>query len=123
MEISCHDLGPDDRKCVETAVQINAFVPWLVSVGKIEAREYEVLRVERRWRHDGGPQSPCQREVLTMDFPSGRVRVSDIPIPRPGTTCTLLDQETHSYRLVRGHYYVDTSPNNDVGQLDKPKNK
>ena len=59
--------------------------------------------------------SRCQRHVLTMDFDSGAVSVADIPTHKKG--CEAL-KETDSYRLVRGNYYVGTSPGNN---MDKPK--
>jgi hypothetical protein len=57
----------------------------------------------------------CHRHVLTMTFSSGAVSTSDIPTHEKG--CEEF-QETDSYRLVRGNYYVDTSPAND---MDKRK--
>jgi len=50
-----------------------------------------------------------------MDFDSGAVSVSDIPTHKKG--CEMF-QQTDSYRLQRGNYYVDTTPGNDA---DKPK--
>ena len=59
----------------------------------------------------------CHSHVLTMTFISGAVSTSDIPTHEKG--CEEFT-ETDSYRLVRGNYYVDTSPNNDT---DKPTAK
>lgn len=55
----------------------------------------------------------CHSHVLTMTFSSGAVSTSDIPTHEKG--CEVFT-ETDSYRLVRGGYYIDTSPN---GDLDK----
>ncbi|SRR6266851_280842 len=53
----------------------------------------------------------CHHHVLTMTFASGAVSTSDIPTRAKG--CEEFP-ETNSYRLVRGNYYVDTSPANDL---------
>lgn len=65
--------------------------------------------------YGGDEPSRCQRHVLTLDFDSGAVSVSDIPTRKVG--CEAFT-ETDSYKLVRGQYYVDTTPGND---LDKKK--
>jgi hypothetical protein len=65
--------------------------------------------------YGGDESSRCQRHVLTIDFDSGAASVSDIPTRKTG--CEAFT-ETDSYRLIWGHYYVDTTPNND---LDKKK--
>jgi len=53
----------------------------------------------------------CHRHVLSMSFASGAVSASDIPTHEKG--CETFKQ-TDSYRLVRGQYYVDTTPGNDA---------
>jgi hypothetical protein len=50
-----------------------------------------------------------------MNFASGIMSVSDIPTRVKG--CEMFT-ETNTYRLKRGNYYIDTSPDND---LDKKK--
>lgn len=55
----------------------------------------------------------CHRHVLSMSFASGVVSTSDIPTHEKG--CETF-KTTDSYRLVRGEYYVDTTPGNDGGQ-------
>lgn len=59
--------------------------------------------------------SRCQHPVLTLDFDSGAVCVADIPTRKAGCEAFA---ETDSYKLVRGKYYVDATPGND---LDKKK--
>jgi hypothetical protein len=60
----------------------------------------------------------CHRHVLTMTFASGAVSTSDIPTHEKG--CEMFP-ETDSYRLVRGYYYIDTSPGNDDGRAYKDR--
>lgn len=69
--------------------------------------------------YDADPSSKkvderCHRHVLSMSFASGAVSTSDIPTHEKG--CEAFRQ-TDSYRLVRGEYYVDTTPGNEG---DKP---
>jgi len=58
----------------------------------------------------------CHRHILAMSFVSGAVSTSDIPTQEKG--CEAFT-ETNSYRLVRGNYYVDTTPGNDRDKLNK----
>jgi hypothetical protein len=107
-----------DKTCRELSVALAA-VPVMISVQDIDEDEYAVDSWSAHGlvaSYGGGEgYSRCQRRVLTMDFDSGTVSVSDIPTHKKG--CEAL-QDTDSYRLVRGNYYVDTSPGND---MDKPK--
>jgi len=108
-----------NKICIEISVTL-APVPGMVSVQDIDDSEYDVNSWDAHgllasYGGDEGSASPCQRHVLTMDFDSGAVSVSDIPTHRKG--CEAFT-ETDSYRLVRGNYYVDTSPGND---MDKPR--
>jgi hypothetical protein len=59
----------------------------------------------------------CHSHILTMNFASGAVSTSDIPTHEKG--CEEFP-ETDSYRLIRGSYYIDTTPGND---MDKPHPK
>ena len=52
-----------------------------------------------------------------MSFRSGSVSTSDIPTHEKG--CEMFP-ETDTYRLVRGQYYVDTTPGNDAEKPTKP---
>jgi hypothetical protein len=109
-----------NKTCTETSVTI-APTPQMVSIQEIDDEDYDINTWDAHGllASYGGEElsaSPCQRHVLTMDFDSGAVSVSDIPTRRKG--CEAFT-ETDSYRLVRGNYYVDTSPGNDA---DKPKN-
>jgi len=107
-----------NKTCTETSVTI-APTPQVVSITEIDDEDYDINRWDAHGllaSHGGDVSaSPCQRHVLTMDFDSGAVSVSDIPTRKKG--CEAFT-ETDSYRLVRGNYYVDTSPGNDA---DKPK--
>ena len=72
--------------------------------------------------YDADPSSKkvderCHRHVLSMSFASGAVSTSDIPTHEKG--CESFRQ-TDSYRLVRGQYYVDTTPGNHGGNSIKP---
>jgi hypothetical protein len=116
VKITCRH---SDKTCTEIIVTL-APVPGMVSVQDIDDSEYDVNSWDAHgllasYGGDEGSASPCQRHVLTMDFDSGAVSVSDIPTHRK--SCEAFT-ETDSYRLVRGNYYVDTSPGND---MDKPK--
>jgi hypothetical protein len=59
----------------------------------------------------------CHRHVLSMSFASGAVSTSDIPTRERG--CEVF-KTTASYRLIRGVYYVDTTPGNDAEKPVKP---
>lgn len=107
-----------DRMCKELSVTL-AVTPGLVSLSDIDETEYGIDTWDTHGliaSFGGEPAlSRCQRHVLTMDFDSGGVSVSDVPTRKKD--CEAFT-ETDSYRLVRGNYYVDTSPGND---MDKPK--
>jgi hypothetical protein len=107
----------NNKTCTETSVTI-APTPQMISIQEIDDEEYDINTWEAHGllaSYGDDPSSPCQRHVLTMDFDSGAVSVSDVPTRKKG--CEAFT-ETDSYRLVRGNYYVDTSPGNDA---DKPK--
>jgi hypothetical protein len=122
VRINCENYGPDDRRCVELSVTL---APTRISVGiqEIDTQEYAIDRWDDRGliASYGGDESDltskCQKHVLTMDFASGAVSVSDIPTHMKGCEAFTV---TNSYRLVRGEYYVDTTLNNDS---DKPTQK
>ena len=92
----------------------------MVIIKDIDDTMYDVDRWDSHGltaSYGGGVRfSRCQRHVLTMDFDSGAVSVSDIPTRKKG--CEVFT-ETNSYRLVRGMYYVDTSPGNDMDKVKK----
>jgi hypothetical protein len=115
VKIVCTHAG---KVCRELSVVLAA-APGMVSIQEINETEYEVASWDARglvaW-HDPG-LTGCQRQVLTMDFDSGAVSVSDVPTHRK--ECAAFT-ETNTYRLARGTYYVDTSPGNDQ---DKPYQK
>lgn len=124
LKIECHNYGNDDRKCVEITVTL-APVKAMVGVQSIDTEEYDV----DSWDLNGivasygggeGLSAQCQRHTLTINFASGAVVASDIPIHKKG--CEAFT-ETDSYRLVRGNYYVDTSPNNDFDNPATAGNK
>jgi len=116
VKIECHNYGVDDRKCLEITVSLAA-VKTMVSVQDIDTEEYDIDSWDEHGliaSYGGDIPAQCQRHVLTMSFESGTVSLADVPTHKKG--CEALT-ETNSYRLVRGNYYVDTSPNND---MDKP---
>lgn len=107
------------KTCYETSVTL-AVVPISVAIQEIAQEEYTIYSWDAHglvasYGGDEESGSKCQRHVLTMDFESGAVSVSDIPTHKKG--CEMF-KETDSYRLQRGNYYVDTTPGNDA---DKPR--
>ena len=116
VKIECDNNGVDGRQCIEIDVTLAA-AKTIVSVQDIDTEEYKVDSWDEHGliaSYGGDTAAPCQRHVLTMNFESGEVSLSDIPTHRKGCEAFA---ETNPYRLVRGNYYVDTSPNND---MDKP---
>lgn len=107
-----------DKTCKELSATIAPAVG-MVSIQEIDEEEYTVDSWDAHGlvASYGGDEiySRCQRHLLTMDFDSGAVSVADVPTHKTG--CEAF-KETDSYRLVRGNYYVDTTPGND---LDKQK--
>jgi hypothetical protein len=107
----------NSKLCTETSVTLGV-VPALVSIQDIDNTEYPVDKWDEHGitaSYGGDESSRCQRHVLTIDFDSGAVSVADIPTQKAGCEAFA---ETDSYKLVRGNYYVDTTPGND---LDKKK--
>ena len=108
------------KKCEEIQVLLGP-TQELVSVGPIDHYEYDV----KSWDEVvliGVGRGPfeCQSKVLTIVFASGAVSVSDTPTGAKG--CEQFTQ-TKSYRLARGKYYVDTTPNNDADKMDRSPSK
>ena len=102
-----------NKQCEEIIVTLGP-VKDMVSVQDIDTATYDVDKWDANGltaSYGGDLSSPCQRHVLTMDFDSGAISVADIPTRKKG--CEAFT-ETDSYRLVRGMYYVDTSPGNDT---------
>lgn len=119
VKIECHSYASLPRECVEINVTIAA-ATGMVSIQEIDSSTYDVNTWDSRGlvaSYGGDESSRCQRHVLTMEFASGAVSVSDIPTRVKG--CEAFT-ETDSYRLVRGNYYVDTSPGNDMDKPYKP---
>jgi hypothetical protein len=107
-----------DKECVETSVTLGLMKD-MVSIQDIDDTTYDVDKWDSHGltaSFGGDASSRCQRHVLTMDFESGAVSVADIPTRQKG--CEAFT-ETNSYRLVRGMYYVDTSPGNDMDKQRK----
>jgi hypothetical protein len=107
-----------NKECVELSVTLGA-VTDMVSVQDIDDATYDIDKWDSHGltaSFGGDSSSRCQRHVLTMDFASGAVSVADIPTRQKG--CEAFT-ETDSYRLVRGMYYVDTSPSNDMDKQRK----
>jgi hypothetical protein len=107
----------NSKICTETSVTLGA-APTLVSVEDVDNTDYALDKWDEHGltaSYGGNETSRCQRHVLTIDFDSGAVSVADIPTRK--TRCEAF-AETDSYKLVRGKYYVDTTPGND---LDKKK--
>jgi hypothetical protein len=58
----------------------------------------------------GNDFDKCHRHVLTMVFSSGAISTSDIPTHEKG--CEMFPK-TNSYRMARGNYWFDTTPQKD----------
>jgi hypothetical protein len=120
VHITCESLR-GDSKCIELSVTL-APTKILVGIQELNTQEYAIDRWDDKGliASYGGDEldSECQRHVLTMDFGSGAVTVSDIPTHMKA--CEAFTT-TNSYRLVRGEYYVDTTPNNDLDKHDADK--
>jgi hypothetical protein len=111
------------RSIAGTLAQTTGSASNSVGIQELDTVEYAIDRWDDRGLiasyggNESDPSTKCQRHVLTMDFESGAVSVSDIPTHMKGCEAFTV---TDSYRLVRGEYYVDTTPNNDG---DKPPKK
>jgi hypothetical protein len=120
VSIECRNYADLPKECVEISVTI-APEKRMVSIQEIGSATYDVNSWDSRGlvaSYGGGVDSLCVRHRLTMDFSSGAVSLSHIPIRTKGCEA-LRSIETDSYRLVRGNYYVDTTPGNDVGEMRK----
>jgi hypothetical protein len=105
------------KECTEISVTLGVVIV-SVSIEDLDTTTYNIDKWDEHGltaSYGGDESSRCQRHVLTIDFDSGAVSVSDIPTRKAG--CEAFT-ETDSYKLVRGNYYVDTTPGND---LDKKK--
>jgi len=105
------------KECTEISVSLGP-VPSMVLIRDLDSSNYDVDKWDQHGltaSYGGDEASPCQRHVLTIDFDSGAVSVSDIPTRKTG--CEAFTA-TDSYKLVSGQYYVDTTPGND---LDRKK--
>jgi hypothetical protein len=105
------------KECTEISVTLGP-TPDLVSVQELNSTSYGVDKWDEHGltaSYGGDFPSLCQRHVLAVDFDSGAVSVTDIPTRKAGCEAFA---ETLPYKLVRGNYYVDTTPGND---LDKKK--
>lgn len=114
VKIWCHTYM---NKCTEISVMLGP-VKNMVAISEVDTTDYDVDKWDEHGitaSYGGDESSRCQRHVLTLDFDSGAVSVSDIPTRKAGCEAFV---ETDSYKLVRGQYYVDTTPGND---LDKKK--
>ncbi len=115
VKISCTRYN---KECMEISVTLGP-VKDMVIIQDIDDTIYDVDRWDSHGltaSYGGAGFSRCQRHVLTMDFDSSAVSVSDIPTRKKG--CEAFT-ETNSYRLVRGMYYVDTSPGNNMDKVKK----
>jgi hypothetical protein len=105
------------KECTEVSVTLGV-VKSMVSIQDLDTTTYGVDKWDEHGltaSYGGDESSRCQRHVLTIDFDSGAVSVADIPTRKTGCEAFV---ETDSYKLMRGQYYIDTTPGND---LDKKK--
>jgi hypothetical protein len=122
VSINCSRYRDQAGECIELSVQLGV-LPNIVGLQDPESTTYEVDSWDEAGlvaAYGGDELSPCRRHVLTMDFASGAVSVSDIPTHRKGCEAFV---RTDSYRLVRGSYYVDTTVNNDADKPASAKSK
>jgi len=113
-----------EKTCQELKVTLGP-MQGIVEIGDIDETIWQISS----WDSNGllasygpdisalGANDRCHRHVLAMSFVSGAVSTSDIPTQEKG--CEAFT-ETNSYRLVRGNYYVDTTPGNDGDKPNKP---
>jgi hypothetical protein len=91
--------------------------PLAVSVQDIDEDDFEISS-----RSDTGlvatDEDLCQTHTLSVSFTSGAVSLADVPNHKEG--CEQL-KEINTYRLIRGEYYVDTTPKNDLDKQGGPK--
>jgi hypothetical protein len=91
--------------------------PLAVSVQTIDEDDFEISS-----RSDTGlvatDEGLCQTHTLSVSFTSGAVSLVDVPNHKEG--CEQF-KEINAYRLVRGEYYVDTTPKNDLDKQGGPK--
>jgi hypothetical protein len=123
VRINCLTYGSDEKRCTEITLTL-APAKGVVGIGYIDTREWDIDTSDAHGlvASYGGDDisDKCQRHVLTIAFESGAVSVADIPTHKRG--CDAFE-ETNSYRLVRGHYYVGITPNNDWDRPAKVGNK
>jgi hypothetical protein len=113
-----------DLTCRELTVPLES-IGGLVFIGDIEEKIWQVTSWDQNGllaSYDADPHATaaserCHRHVLSMSFRSGAVSTSDIPTHEKG--CEMFP-ETDSYKLVRGQYYVDTTPGNDADRPVRP---
>jgi hypothetical protein len=107
-----------ENTCRELKVTLGS-LGGVVFIGDIEETIWQI----RSWDEHGllasatALSEKCHRHVLSMSFRSGSVSTSDIPTHEKG--CEMFP-ETDTYRLVRGQYYIDTTPGNDAEKPVKP---
>jgi hypothetical protein len=113
-----------ENTCRELKVTLGS-LGGLVFIGDIEETIWQITSWDQNGllaSYDAYPRASaaserCHRHVLSMSFRSGAVSTSDIPTHEKG--CEMFP-ETDTYRLVRGQYYVDTTPGNDAEKPAKP---
>jgi len=119
VRIECHKYSASDMRCTEIGLTL-LLTKDAITVEDIQTAYYDIDSWDEHGliASYGGDEtaSRCQRHVLTMVFESGAVSVSDLPTHKKG--CEAFS-ETNSYRLSRGHYYVDTTPKNDLDKAAK----
>jgi hypothetical protein len=110
-----------DMNCRVSTVTLGA-VEGMVKIDTIDAEDYPIDTWDKNSIHASmgadkfeKPNTPnrCHRHAITISFESGAVIEADVPTGEKG--CETFS-ETNTYRLVRGNYYVDTTPANNLGQ-------
>lgn len=112
-----------DKTCRELTVPLGSLGD-MAEIMDVEEKDWPIISWDERGLLASYGPDPSKTaaasdrrhsHILTMTFGSGAVSTSDIPTHEK--RCEEF-KETDSYRLVRGNYYVDTSPENN---LDKRK--
>jgi hypothetical protein len=109
--IDCHNYKADDKGCTEIAVSL-APTGSSVAVHDISSQDYEIDRWDGEGliaSSGGDPLADCYRHVLTMDFQSGSVSVSDIPTHAKGCEAfapVILARRTASVEWLRRSHRI-----------------
>lgn len=99
-----------EKVCRELKITLGEVIKGMLTIGGPDETEWRISSWDAHGLIATAPSDKCHSHVLTMTFSSGAISTSDIPTRDKG--CEIF-HKTNSYRLARGHYWIDTSPGND----------